>query len=224
MTVTCNYCGQTFAKAATLNTHYCNKMQRVEYLQTNVGKIAFKYYMEWHKLNKRHMNITPESFVRSRFFSSFVKFIQFANAMLLPDKMSFIRYMIAKDMPPNYWSMDSVYLNYMQNLDETFTPHMQATQSHSTLVELASVFGCQIHEVFSHLHPADCIRLLKARKLSPWLLLFSKRFFSYLSNKLTPEQRVLIEHFINPGLWKVKFEKNPQEVAAMRRLAEELNL
>lgn len=221
----CEYCQQSFAKATTLETHYCDKMRRKDFLATIVGKASFFLYKEWLHLGKGTTNITNETFLNSTYFGSFVRFVRYSNRMLIPDKISFIRYMISLEMSPLHWCMDTVYINYIENLDKTYTPEQQREETRKTLHELADIFRCKPSEVFDHIEAGDCIRLLKTRKFTPWVLLFSKKFHVYVASKLTAEQRLIItETVINPTLWKNKFHNNPDAVKLMKKAVQDLGL
>jgi hypothetical protein len=221
MTDTCEYCGVKLVR----KTHYCAKMQKLDFIETTTGKIAFRYYKEWSRANGYTQAPTHETFLNSRYFSSFIKFIQFSNAMWLPDPVSYMKYVMQLKLLPTSWSSDDVYVNYIQNLDKNYPPSQQAQDTTRTLHELASMFGCTVTEVFDHLRPGDAIMLLKARKLTPWVMLLSKRFSDYVQHKLSREQRSIItDTVINPSLWKKKFMENPEDVKAMKQIVADLGL
>jgi hypothetical protein len=225
MSFICEYCDKSFVREAAFEAHYCEKMQRKGFLETDLGKIAFIYYKEWLRLSKGAANVSAETFLGSRYFLSFVRFIKYSNKMLLPDALSFIKFMVSKDLLPLYWCMDSIYIEYIQNLDKTYTPEQQVIVTKRTLFELADIFGCKPNEIFNYLQAGDCIKLLKTRKLSPWVLLLSKRFQAYITLKLSAEQRSIITGtVINPSLWKKKFEANPEEVQRMKKVVADLGL
>jgi hypothetical protein len=220
-TKTCEFCGVRLIR----DTHYCAKMQKLDFLDSPIGKIAFMYYKEWLKAGGFHQAPTHETFLNSRYFSSFIRFIQFSNAMWLPDPVSYMRYVMKLKLLPTHWSNDDVYVNYISHLDKNYPPAKQAEDTKRTLHELASMFGCQVSEVFDHLKPGDAIMLLRARKLTPWVVLLSKRFSEYLQNKWSREQRDrVIDTVINPTQWKQKFLENPDDVKAMKQLVSELGI
>lgn len=221
----CDFCDKEFVKAVTYESHYCEKMKRIDFLKTNLGKISFLYYNEWLKMYKGATNITHDSFLNSRYFTSFIKFIKFSNRMLLPNKIAFMKYMISLNMLPIHWCLDEVYVKYIENLDSAYTPIEQVAETTKTLYELASIFECDIGDVFNHIQPVECIQLIKSRKLTPWLLLLSKKFHNYLSITISREQRNIISQtVINPSLWKKKFSNNLEYVTELKKIVQDLNL
>jgi hypothetical protein len=74
------------------------------------------------------------------------------------------------------------------------------------------------------LEPNEVIVLLRERQLSPWILLFSKKFKEMLVNRVSDEQRIIMESIIRPQYWTTKFKKLPNDVATMRKYVEELDI
>ena len=94
----------------------------------------------------------------------------------------------------------------------------------STIFDLSEIFECEPGEVFEHMTSADIMRLVTARKLSPWLLLFSQGFMNHIRTDTTPEQRILINTVISHKLWRNRFNEDPESVALMRSIVEEFKI
>lgn len=222
--LTCEYCRLDFKRQVNFEKHECNAMEKFNYLRTPQGQAAFHYYKEWLKLSKHNGSIKEDTFLSSRYFTSFQKFMDYSNKMMLPNKTAFIKYMISLNMQPSSWSNDEVYVKYIENLDQSFTPSEQAEETVKTLYELSRIFECKVNEVFLYLEAGDCVRLLKTRKLSPWVLLLSSLFYSYMQTKLSLEQQNIIQSVINPLLWRNKFENAKNDVIYMKEIVKELDL
>ena len=220
----CKYCNQKFVKEGVFNNHHCEEMKRSEFIKTPKGIAAFFYYKEWLQVSRGNTVASEETFISSRYYTSFLKFLEFSNKMLLPNKSAFIKYVASKTILPVHWCNDEVYISYIENLDKVYTPVEQAQETVKTMYELASGFGCQAHEVFNYLEAGDCVKLLKARRLTPWVLMFSRRFHQFLAIKLSKEQRIIIQSSINPIIWKNKFQNRPLDVEKMKSVVAQLNL
>lgn len=221
---TCAFCKYEFASEKRYNNHYCEEMKKVDYFKTSHGKSAFYFYKEWLRLKRYNFDISEDTFLHAKYFSCFVKFIIYSNSMMLPDKFSFIKHMVESNILPTFWCTNDIYVNYIEKLDEIYSPEKQAEATITTLHEIASIYECKINEVFDHLEVGDCINLIKTRKLSPWLILCCKSFFNYLSINLTKEQRLFVQTALKPSLWTHKFKKSPEIVQKMKELANSYNL
>jgi len=225
MNLNCEYCGHQFVKTRAYDNHCCLQMQKSYIFDTPLGSAAFFYYKEWLRLKNKNTNITGETFLQTKYFSSFINFIKFSNRMLLPDRSSFIKYVVQLNLLPIHWCSDEVYIEYIRNLDTHFTPLQQAQVTKKTVHELATIFDCDTGNIFMHLLPGDFLRLLKARKLSPWILLLSTKFRQYLMNKISREvHSIVTDTIINPSVWKHKFENNKSMVELMREEVQKLKL
>lgn len=222
--LTCKYCRYEFKFKKGFDNHQCEQMKRLEFLETPRGKAAYHYYKEWLKESRGMVNVTSDTFLHSKYFGAFVRFINFSNRMMLPSRPAFIKYMVSLNLLPVHWCNDDVYINYIENLDKTYTPLMQAEETVKTLQELANGFECKPVEVFDNLEVGDCIKLLKARRLSPWVLLFSKKFHEFLAVRLSKEQRLLLQASIDPTMWRQKFKNRPLDVEKMKTIVKELGL
>ena len=220
----CQYCETKFLNEASFLKHHCEKRKRHEFIKTAKGVALFSYYKEWLRISNGNITNDPTTFINSRYYTCFVNFNEYSNKMMLPNKNAFIRYMSTKNILPNNWCNDDVYLDYINNIDNAYTPSEQLDETVKTLYELSSIFGCTVSDVFNYLEAGDCFKLLKARRLTPWVLLFSRKFHQYISIKLSKEQRIIIQNVINPQLWEIKFKNRPADVEKMKLIVKELNL
>lgn len=225
MNFTCEVCSHEFVRQKTFEDHFCEGMQKQVIFKLPIGQAAFFYYKKWLLLSKKNSHVTEETFLKSKYFLSFIKFIKFSNTVMLPDRLSYITYMIKFSILPIHWCMTDMYISFIKYLDVTYTPLQHVEQTIKTLTELSTIFNCTIDNVFRHLKSGDCINLLRSRKLSPWLLLLSAKFKTYIATDLTKEQQNLIsETIINPNLWNKRFTNNSNDVAIIKKTVSDLKL
>ena len=220
----CTYCDHKFTNETYYNKHYCETHKRHDYLKTSRGISTFTYYKEWLRLSKGNVAVDETTFIGSKYFTSFMKFVEFSHKMMIPSVPSFIKFAVSKHILPTKWCSDTVFVDYISNLDNNYLPMEQAEETVKTVYELAGIFDCKPNQIFNHLEAGDCIKLLKARKLTPWVLLFSKTFHQYLSVNLSKEQRIQIQTSIDPNIWKYKFQSRPEDVKMMKKMVNSLGL
>lgn len=219
----CPHCFKKLTTEARLAKHNCEEKKRAEYLKTSKGKSAYFCYKAW--LNAQGRTVKDiDQFKNSKYFNSFVEFVKFCNRVGVPDRKHYVEYMLQCGLMPTQWSNAETYNSYIQHFDASKTPLEMASITADTMFDLSGIFECEIGEVFEHMTSADIMRLVTARKLSPWLLLFTKGFMTHVRTDTTAEQRILINSVINHKFWANKFRNDPESVASMRRIAAELNL
>jgi hypothetical protein len=192
-------------------------MKREAELKSPVGQIALHYYQLWMRAQKR-LPPPAGSFLASKYFRTFINFVKFCQRVELPRVEKFIWLMVTKNYPPTMWMNDDVYAIYLEFCDRKTPPLDQATLSIDTLMKYADTNEFELHGVFDKMPIQTMIHLIQVRKLSPWLLLFSKSFKNAFINRTNPEQKVILEHMIRPEYWPDKMAQYPAEVAKIKTL------
>jgi hypothetical protein len=218
----CKFCNKKFINEKRYIAHNCEEKKRSEFSATKTGKLALNYYNTWLNLRGRR-SVNIETFTTCYYYKSFTKFVTFTKEMGIPNVKKFIELMVERDMPPNLWSHSAVYQNFIEWFDKNTHPLEFAKITANTILDLSKIFDCESREVFSYMLPLELINLIHSRKLSPWILLLSKAFQSYLS-KLPKHQFISIESVIDPERWMDKFSKNSELISDMKKIVRELNI
>jgi hypothetical protein len=198
-------------------------MKKEAELKSPDGQAAWHYYQLWMRQLKR-MPPPAESFLTSKYFRTFINFTKFTKSVSLPQPDKFIWLMVEKKYQPTLWMSDEVYVNYLEYLDRKLDPMEQAKISIDTLLALADRHDVDVSTVFDILQPGDVIQLLRVRKLSPWLLLFSKKFKVFFATKTNSEQQIIMEALIQPSYWENKMAQYPEEVKNIKTYIGALNI
>jgi len=219
----CEYFLKKFVREASFKKHECRQMLRTRLLRSPNGMTAYDYYCRWQK-QKKHRVYSKEQFIDSKFFTSFFNFVKFSRKMAIPGIDKFIEHMVSLDIHPKDWCQRIVYDHYMDHFDELHDPEAQTQISVETITELSRIFDCEPAEVFLHIEPSALIRVVQAKKLSPWFLLFSSKFMWFMQNEMTREQQILLKKYVNPDKWRVKFEQEPERVIRIKKNVRALGL
>lgn len=174
-------------------------MIRDEELKSPRGKAAYELYSYW-LLNKRKGSHTLATFGQSKCFQAFYRYVGWANKVKLPDKRSYIRYMNIKDYQPTMWTDPMVYTQYLEWIDFKWTAEEHFKVTYTTLKKISEAAECPMNEAIFILHPNELMLYVRARKLSPWVLLRMKGFKKFLQS-LTVEQQTLMRETIRPSHW-----------------------
>ena len=223
MTHQCKYCLKNFTREIYLKKHECEPMRRHQMLKTNRGISAYNSYAEWIKC-KGYRAATHDSFIESKFFKPFMRFAKFSQKVALPGKDKFIEYMAELDVEPKDWCKPIIYEHYISEHENLFTPDEQAGLTVDTVFELSRIFECETGEVFQYIEPSSLIQIIQAKKMSPWVLLCSKKFGWFVKNEMTREQKVLMERYMDPDKWARKFRDNPELQSKMQTYARALEI
>lgn len=219
----CPHCCKKLTTEARLAKHNCEEKKRYDYMQTMKGKSALYCYKTWMGMQGRKVS-DPDVFMRSKYFKSIVEFVKFCNRVGIPDRKHYIEFMVDRGLLPSNWTSTDVYQEYITHFDNSKTPEELADITMGTIFDLSKIFECEPGEVFEHMTSADIMRLVVARKLSPWILLVSRGFMAHIRTDTTPEQRILINSVIDYKIWKNRFSDNPEALALMKKIVQEFNI
>ena len=153
-----------------------------------------------------------------------MNFTEFVNRVQLPRPDKFIWLMVEKEFPPTMWMLDDAYTLYMEFLEYKSTPMEQLKLSVETLLNYVDKHDIDVPEFFTSIHPNELIQLVRGRKLSPWLLLFSKSFKRFLVDRTSSEQKIILETLIRPDTWIERFEKYPEQVKKIKQCVVEMGI
>lgn len=220
---TCKHCQKSFVRERSYLEHQCKQMKRQEELQSPTGQAAWLLYQSWFRAMKK-MPPRSEAFIASKYFRTFMNIATFVQRVSMPKPEKFVWLMVQKDFPPTMWLLDEAYAMYIDYLEYTATPIEQVQISIDTLFSLAEKNDVDVDQVFTKIHPNDLIHLVRSRRLSPWLLLLSKKFKEYFVKVVTTEQRIILETLIRPENWVERFEKHKDTVDKIKQCVRELNL
>ena len=218
----CGFCHKQYVREDAYMKHECKQMLRAEEIKTVTGQVAYSYYGKWMKMNRRKTP-TIDVFTTSRFYSSFIKFVEYVKRVSIVDVDVFLQLMVERDLSPTLWTNDKVYVLYLEYLDRRIGPIRHATNTINTFFKISDAASCPVSEIFENIHPGEVTQLIRQRRLSPWLLLNSKKFMTAF-NGYSPDHKAVIEDLIRPVFWKLRFSKHPETVSIMRKYIKELEL
>lgn len=219
----CNFCNMKFKTEDRFLKHHCKHMIRDEDMKTILGQSAWRYYQAWMKAYRR-MVPRQQSYLKSKYFRSFMRFAEYVKKMRIPDTEAFIWLMKEKDISPTIWTNDQVYTLYLEFMDRKVSPKRHAEITINTLFDEADERKINVADIFDNMTANELIMLMRRRQVSPWFLLNSKKFKAFFIKSTTSEEQIIMESIIRPQYWKKKFDDNPNDVKNMQIYAKELNL
>jgi hypothetical protein len=218
----CSFCGASFVHETRYLKHKCEKMQRHEDIKSTIGQSAYMLYQIWFTTKKKTAP-SIESFINSRYYKPFVRFAEFVKRVRLPEPELYIKLMNENGVSPSMWTMNEMYGQFLEFLDRKLSPKKQAGITIRTMEKVADAAECEIYQIFDVLTGSDIIQLIRERKLSPWVLLRSRKFMVKVE-LMSKEEQQIIESLIRVDYWKQKFQNRQPEKAYMDKLVKELDL
>lgn len=218
----CHYCSHHFSGETTFMKHHCEPRRRAQELTSPIGQAAYGYYREWMR-QKRFSQPSSIAFLESKYYRSFINFSQLVIDANISDPEKYIQLMVQNDLLPVLWCRDSAYGLYLDWVDRLADPIDQVSTSINYLFDISEKENVQIENIFAHLGPSKLIPLIRARRLTPWLLFCSSSFGKLLKN-LEKDDLKAFNTVVNSSFWASKFQQNQSLIANIKHIAKEVGL
>lgn len=221
----CNFCGKSFTTERGYIKHTCKKHKRYKNHNTLEGQMAYSYYQLWFELQKKKV---PDviAFIGSNFYLSFMRFAEFVKSAELSHPDMFIRFMVDNKNTPTIWTNNIMYSKYLEYLDKGVDPMKQLKTTLEELSKISEEKECDISDIFNNIETNRIIDLIKKRRISPWVLLQSKKFMTMLKGLQEKEHSkfMIFLSLINPPYWSKRFKDNPKKLKTTEQILNKLNL
>lgn len=220
----CEFCEKPFTSEVWYLKHKCKEMIREDKFASLTGQAAWECYKAWMK--EKHKGIVSNSvaFKKSKYFNAFYKFIDFTKKTKIPRIQTFINLMVKHGIEPNSWTTSVAYRKYLNYVTRQMSAQDLAGITIDTLFNIAEDAEVNVSEIFEKLTPNDVIQLLHQGRLSPLILLNSKKFAKFIRDKTTSEEKIIMEATINPDYWNTRFKKYPKDITNVKTYIAELGL
>jgi len=220
----CEYCQHGFKTESGFSKHKCDAMQRENDFHSINGQVAWDYYKRWMVAKHRNNPSNSDTFKQSKYFNSFLKFVRFSKKVNLPDVNAFISLMANDNIDPLLWESNQAYKKYLEFITRKLPAKELIKITVKTLIDLSEAGDVKINEVFDILQPNEVIQLITQGRLSPWLLLHSRKFNEFLNQKTNKEERIIMETLINPNYWINRVKKHPKDAKIAKKYIRELEM
>ena len=203
----CQHCLRDYKTEEGFMKHFCPDRERLEELKTPKGQAAYSFYGEWMRLQRR--SVPPiDTFAHSRQFNHFIKFAEWTDKTSVPNPNQFITLMVETGTQPVLWCRDTTYAMYLQWYDGVYPPEQQFIETYDTLKGIALDLGVPLNQIYPSIGAIELAKLIKKRKISPWLLVVSKNFLNWVKS-LPPVERDIISEAVNFAAFSLKLRENP---------------
>lgn len=214
----CTHCLRDYQTETGFMKHYCPERERLDELKSPRGQTAYAMYAEWMRLQKRSVP-APETFMVSKQYNYFIKFADWSERTSIPNPNQFIKLMVESGTQPVLWCRSATYALYLEWYDNTYPPEDQFVQTWDRLKLMAADLRVPVGEVYQTLGPIELAKLVRKRKLSPWLLVVSPRFLRWAQH-LPEADRETLNQAIDFLAYSKKLSAYPELAREFRRACE----
>jgi len=220
----CEHCKRTFVRESTMLKHMCEQKRRWLDKDRPSNRIGFNAYAQFYKKNYSSKAKTYDDFMRSNYFTAFVKFGGYCINVNVVNPSRYVDYLLDNKIGIDSWDSDKSYTAYLLQYLKHEAVTDAITRSAENLDKLAVEFNILTRDVLRYGNPSTICNHIVSGRISPWVLWQSDAGREFLESKLTSEQTQWIFEYINPEQWQLKFTRNPDEVTQAKEQLKQMGI
>ena len=208
-TYKCKYCDKEFRKESTLAAHLCENKRRWQQEKETGVQFGLRAYLRFYEVTQGSAKLKSyEDFVKSSYYSAFVKFGRHMVAIRAVNPRAFIDWVIKENKKLDHWTHEKVYLEYLHTylkreavqdaLERALTEMQDYADEHP---ELKGGFS----DYFRYGNSNRICYHISNGRISPWIIFNCQSGVAFLE-ALTEEQISMILPWIDPDHWQRKFQ------------------
>lgn len=215
---TCLFCKRTFKRSSTLLNHICEFKHRWAEKERPGNRIGFQAWLQFYRTNTlSKKNNTYEEFIRSAYYTAFVKFGSYCVDINALNISRFVDWLLKNQIKVDTWTSDNVYTKYLIEYLREEDAFDAIARSVVATEEIAQVSNVLCKDALRYCNRNKICYSITTGKISPWMLYQSDSGKKFLET-LDPSQVAIIIDYINPELWALKFRKNPELVIQIKEV------
>lgn len=214
----CDFCGRSFLRETTISKHLCEYKQRWINKDLQGNRIGFQAWLQFYKKNSStKKKRTYEEFVKSAYYTAFVKFGTYCSDANVLNVGRFVDWLLKNQVKIDSWNTDKNYTKFLIEYLREEDPLDAVARSIETTQKLAETETIQTKDVLRYANRNRICYAITTGKISPWMLYQSESGTKML-DELDPTQIKMIIEYINPELWAIKFKRNQDKVIEVKEL------
>ena len=214
----CDFCGRTFLRETTVAKHLCEYKQRWMNKDLQGNRIGFQAWLQFYKKNSAtKKKRTYEEFIKSAYYTAFVKFGTYCSDANVLNVSRFVDYLLKNQIKIDTWNTDTNYTKFLVEYLREEDPLDAVARSIETTQKIAEIETIQTRDVLRYANRNRVCHAITTGKISPWMLYQSESGTKFL-DELDQTQVKMVIDYINPELWAIKFKRNSDKVIEVKGL------
>jgi hypothetical protein len=206
----CEFCKRVFLRESTIMKHMCETKDRYLNKDKQGNRIGFQAWVQFYKKNTAtKKQKTYEEFIKSAYYIAFVKFGNYCVNVSAINISRFVDWLLKNQIKIDTWCSDTTYTRYLVEYLKIEDAFDAIHRSVETTIDWAEKDNIQPKDYLRYGNTNRICLLIATGKISPWMLYCSESGIQFL-DKLNEAQVKIVIDYINPELWKIKFNRDEQ--------------
>ena len=214
----CEFCKKSFVRERTLVSHVCETKRRWLDKDKIGNRLGFQSFVQFYKKHSSAKNTkTYDEFIRSPYYSAFVKFGSYCADTNVVNVSRFVDWLLVEQISIDNWTSDKVYTKFLIEYLRKEDPFDAIHRSVETAIKLAETENIQPQDILRYGNINKICYQVTLGKISPWMLYQSNSGVQFLDT-LNPDRAKLIIDYIDPEQWALKFKREPDLVRQIKEV------
>jgi hypothetical protein len=214
----CEFCNREFLRKSTVVKHLCENKQRWLNKDLQGNRLGFQSWLQFYKKNTAgKKNKTYEEFIRSAYYTAFVKFGTYCADVNVINVSRYADWLLKNQISIDTWTKDTNYTKFLIEYLRVEDPLDAIARSIQSTIDLAQTEQLQSKDYLRYGNVNKICYEITKGKISPWILYQSDSGLKFLDT-LNEVHIAMIIDYINPELWKIKFNREPENVKQVKEL------
>lgn len=223
----CQYCNKLFRKESVLAAHQCEPKRRWQQEKEQGVQLGLRAWLRFYEITQGSAKTKSyEDFVKSQFYSAFVKFGRHIVAIRAVNPGAFIDYVVRQNKKLDHWTHESIYVEYLKQylrreaaqdaLERSLLEMQEYTDSNPNI---SNRFADYFRQGNSNL---ICSHIINGR-ISPWVVFNCASGIEFLET-LNEEQIAMILPWLDPDHWQSKFKDRVADTEWIKMILKDAGL
>ena len=214
----CEFCKREFARESTIAKHICEYKHRWLEKDRRGNQIGFQAWVQfYHKNTGSRKHNTYQEFIKSAYYTAFVKFGMFCVDINALNISRFVDWLLKNQIKIDTWCSDNTYTRYLVEYLRHEDPMDAIARSIETTISKAEEEGIRSSDYLRYGNTNKICYQITLGKISPWMLYQSDSGTQFL-DRLNPDHVKMIIDYINPEQWALKFKRSPDDAKQVKDL------
>lgn len=225
-TYKCKYCDKEFRRESTLAAHLCETKRRYQQEKEVAVQFGMQAYLRFYELTQGSARLkTYDDFVKSSYYSAFVKFGRHMVAIKAVNPKMFIDYVIKNNKKLDHWCKEAIYLEYLHQYLKREAVQDSLERALTTMQEYAdeTTTLASFKDYFRYGNGNRICHHISTGRVSPWIVFNCDSGIEFLEG-LNEDQLGIIMPWIDPDHWQSKFKDYLSDTEWVKAILKEAGL
>ena len=214
----CEFCKREFLRESTVLKHICEYKHRWLEKDRQGNRIGFQAWLQFYLKNSTSKkNRTYEEFIKSAYYTAFVKFGSYCVDINALNVNRFVDWLLKNQVKVDAWNSDNSYNKFLTEYLREEDPLDAIARSIETTITLAESERVLNRDILRYANNNKICYAITTGKISPWMLYQSDSGTKFLDGLDETQVKMIID-YINPELWAIKFIRDMKIVPQVKEL------